>query len=160
MLDFEQILAQYPQQLRGYTRAILREYLQVKILQGVFESKQASQVSFIGGTALRIMHDNQRFSEDIDLDHFGMDWSKFDQMIHKVARFMKLEGFEVEINSVTKGAYHCYLRFPDLLYAQGLSPHLVHIPVKPTSDSGNNRPPNRNNKTGQHIVHQVDDMVC
>jgi hypothetical protein len=29
----------------------------------------------------------------------------------------------------------------------------VHIPVKPTSNSGNNRPPNRNNKTGQHIVH-------
>jgi len=124
MLNLEQIFDQYPPHLRGYTRAILREYLQVKILQGIFESKQASLVTFIGGTALRIIHDNQRFSEDIDLDHFGMDWSKFDQMIHKVARFMKLEGFEVEINSVTKGAYHCYLRFPDLLYAQGLSPHL------------------------------------
>jgi hypothetical protein len=36
----------------------------------------------------------------------------------------------------------------------------LRIPVKPTSNSGNNRPPYRNNKTGQHIVHQVDDMVC
>ena len=35
----------------------------------------------------------------------------------------------------------------------------MHIPVKPTSDSENNRPPKQNNKTGQHIVHQVDDMV-
>jgi hypothetical protein len=37
---------------------------------------------------------------------------------------------------------------------------VMHIPVKPASDSGNNRPPYRNNMTGQHIVHQVDDMVC
>ena len=36
----------------------------------------------------------------------------------------------------------------------------MRLAVKPTSDSENNRPPNRNNKTGQHIVHQVDDMVC
>ena len=125
MLDFEQILDQYPQHLRGYTRAILREYLQVKILQGIFESKQASQVTFIGGTALRILHENQRFSEDIDLDHFGLDWAAFDEMIHKVARFLSLEGFEVDVKGAAKGAYHCYLRFPDLLYAQGLSPHLA-----------------------------------
>lgn len=124
MLDFEQIMDQYPQHLRGYTRAILREYLQVKILQGIFSSKQANQVTFIGGTALRILYDNQRFSEDIDLDHFSLDWAEFDEMIQKVARFLSLEGFAVEIKGVAKGAYHCYLRFPELLYAQGLSPHL------------------------------------
>ena len=125
MLELEQLLNQYPPHLRGYTRAILREYLQVKILQGIFESKQASHVTFIGGTALRIVYDNQRFSENIDLDHFGVDWAGFDEMIHKVARFLSLEGFQVEVKGAAKGAYHCYLRFPDLLYAQGLSPHLA-----------------------------------
>ena len=125
MLEFDQIINQYPEHLRGLTRAILREYLQVKILQAIFESKQASQLVFIGGTALRILHENQRFSEDIDLDHFGLDWSDFDEMIHKVARFLTLEGFTVELKGVAKGAYHCYLRFPELLYAQGLSPHLA-----------------------------------
>lgn len=124
MLDFEQIKAQYPAHLQGFERGILREYLQVKILQAIFESKQASQLVFIGGTALRILHDNQRFSEDIDLDHFGLSWDAFGEMILKVERFLSLGGFTIEVQEVAKGAYHCYLRFPELLYAQGLSPHL------------------------------------
>lgn len=126
MLDFEQIKNQYPEHLRSFTRAILREYLQVKVLQAIFESKQAHQVTFIGGTALRILHDNQRFSEDIDLDHLGLSWDSFDEMVQRVARFLQLEGLMVEVRGVAKGAYHCYLRFPEMLYAQGLSPHLAH----------------------------------
>ena len=127
MLDFEQIKNQYPKSLRGFERAILREYLQVKILQAIFESKHASQLVFIGGTALRILHDNQRFSEDIGLDHFGLSWEDFDDVIQKVAHFLTLEGVTVEVQAVAKGAYHCYLRFPQLLYAQGLSAHLSQI---------------------------------
>jgi predicted nucleotidyltransferase component of viral defense system len=123
MLDFEQVKKQYPPQLQGFERAILREYLQYKILQAIFESKQASQLSFLGGTALRIVHGNARFSEDIDLDNFGLSWQAFGDMIQKVRRFLELEGFEVELNQVSSEAFHCYLRFPDLLYAQGLSPH-------------------------------------
>jgi predicted nucleotidyltransferase component of viral defense system len=124
MLEFNQIMDQYPQHLRRFKRAILREYLQVKILQAIFESKQASQVTFIGGTALRILHDNQRFSEDIDLDHTNLEWMDFDELIQKVARFLTLEGFAVEVQGVAKGAYHCYLHFPELLYRHGMSPHL------------------------------------
>lgn len=124
MLEFNQIMDQYPQHLRRFKRAILREYLQVKILQAIFESKQASQVTFIGGTALRILHDNQRFSEDIDLDHIKLEWMDFDELIQKVARFLTLEGFTVEVQGVAKGAYLYYLRFPELLYRQGMSPHL------------------------------------
>lgn len=126
MLDFQQVLEQYPVHLQGFKRAILREYLQVKILQAIFTSKQASQLVFIGGTALRILHDNQRFSEDIDLDHFDMSWDAFGEMFHKVERFLTLDGFVVEVQEVAKGAFHCYLRFPELLYGQDLSPHLAH----------------------------------
>ncbi len=123
MLDFEQIKKQYSPQLQGFQRAILREYLQYKILQAVFESKQASRLSFLGGTALRIIHGNTRFSEDIDLDNFGLSWQAFGDMIQKVRRFLELEGFDVEIREVARGAYHCYLRFPQLLYEQGVSAH-------------------------------------
>ena len=123
MLDFQQIKEQYPDQLQVYERAILREYLQYKILQAIFESKQASKLSFLGGTALRIVYGNSRFSEDIDLDNFGLSWQAFSDMIQKVKRFLELEGFQVEINKVAREAYRCYLRFPELLYEQGLSPH-------------------------------------
>jgi len=84
MLDLKQIKEQYPEQLHGYEKGILREYLQYKILQAIFESKQASKPSFLGGTALRIMYGNNRFSEDIDLDNFGLSWQAFGDMIQKV----------------------------------------------------------------------------
>ena len=121
MLEFNQIKEQYPEQLRSYERAILREYLQCKILQGLFESNQANKFSFLGETALRIFYDNQRFSEDIDLDNFGLHWDEFDAAVKNVERFLSLEGFEVELRQIKKEAYHLLLKFPKLLYQHGLS---------------------------------------
>lgn len=122
MLDLQQIKNEYPEPLKGYERAIVREYLQYKILQAIFESKQASNLSFLGGTALRIVHGNNRFSEDIDLDNFGLSWQSFGELIQSVKLFLELEGFLVETSMVAKDAYHCDLRFPELLFEQGLSP--------------------------------------
>lgn len=34
---------------------------------------------------------------------------------------MEQEGYTIEMKTVYKGAYHCYIRFPKLLYAEGLS---------------------------------------
>lgn len=122
MLNLQQIRDQYPENLQGHDKAILREYLQYKILQSIFESNHASQISFLGGTALRIIYGNNRFSEDIDLDNFGLSWEQFAELMEKVKKFLVLEGFQAEIKSVSRNAFHCYLRFPDLLYQQGLSP--------------------------------------
>jgi predicted nucleotidyltransferase component of viral defense system len=123
MLDLQQIKEAYSEPLQGHERAIVREYLQYKILQAIFESTQASQLSFLGGTALRIVHGNSRFSEDIDLDNFSLSWQAFDELIQKVKLFLEQEGFLAETRMVSKDAFHCYLRFPELLYLQGLSPH-------------------------------------
>ncbi len=123
MLDFQQIKDQYPENMQRFERAIFREYLQYKVLQAIFDSKHASKLAFLGGTALRIVYGNNRFSEDIDLDNFGLSWSEFEDVIQKVKRFLELEGFEIEVRNVTKSAYRCYLRFPALLYEQGLSPY-------------------------------------
>jgi hypothetical protein len=122
MLDLQQIKNEYSEQLQGYERAMVREYLQYKILQAIFESKQASHVSFLGGTALRIVHGNSRFSEDIDLDNFGLSWQAFGELAQSVKLFLELEGFLVETNLVAKDAFHCDLKFPELLFQQGLSP--------------------------------------
>lgn len=122
MLEFQQIKEQYPENLQHFERSILREYLQYKILQAIFDSKHASKLAFLGGTALRIVYGNTRFSEDIDLDNFSLSWAEFEEVIQKVSRFLTLEGFEVEVKNIRKGAYHCNLRFPELLYEQGLSP--------------------------------------
>jgi predicted nucleotidyltransferase component of viral defense system len=123
MLELQQIKNEYSELLQGYERAIVREYLQYKILQAIFESKQASKLSFLGDTALRIVHGNSRFSEDIDLDNFGLSWQAFGELAQSVKLFLEMEGFLVETNLVAKDAFHCDLRFPELLFQQGLSPH-------------------------------------
>jgi predicted nucleotidyltransferase component of viral defense system len=54
------------------------------------ECSQASKLSFLGGTALRIVHGNSRFSEDIDLDNFGLSWHAFGAMIQTVKQFLDM----------------------------------------------------------------------
>ena len=106
MLDLQQIKNEYSEPLQGYERAIVREYLQYKILQAIFESTQASKLSFLGGTALRIVYGNSCFSEDIDLDNFGLSWQALGELIQKVRLFLELEGFLVETSMAAKDAFH------------------------------------------------------
>lgn len=121
MLNLQEIKKYYSENIRGLERNILREYLQCKILQIIFNSKHASKLSFLGGTALRIVHDSARFSEDLDFDNFGLEEKEFDEISVTVKKQLQLEGYEVEVRNVYKGAYRCYLRIPKLLFASGLS---------------------------------------
>lgn len=77
---------------------------------------------FLGGTALRILYGNNRFSEDIDLDNSGMSWEEFSELSRQIERFLKLEGFEVELQAIARDAFNYRVRFPGALYQQGLSP--------------------------------------
>jgi predicted nucleotidyltransferase component of viral defense system len=79
MLGLSEIAKYYPENLRGYQRFIIREYLQYKILQIVFDNTiYANKLCFLGGTCLRLVHENTRFSEDLDFDNF-----KLSPLIHK-----------------------------------------------------------------------------
>lgn len=121
MLSLAQIQAQYPVPLRAFGRFILREYLQHKLLQLIYDSPLASRFIFLGGTCLRIVHGNQRFSEDLDFDNTGVTEAEFGELADLMVRGMQLEGYEVEMKMVYKDAYHCHVRFPELLFNEGLS---------------------------------------
>lgn len=122
MLTFDAISNDYPVNLRPFRRNILREYLQYKILKALFNSPMAGKLSFIGGTALRIVHGNTRFSEDLDFDNFELNREEFDQLALIVKKSLELEGYQVETKNVYKKAFRCYVRFPKLLFEYGLSP--------------------------------------
>ncbi len=122
MLNFDAIAAGYPANLRPFRRNILREYLQYKILQAIFGSPMAGKLSFIGGTALRIVHGNTRFSEDLDFDNFDLTQAEFGRLSVIVRKALELEGYRVETRNVYKKAFRCYVRFPKLLFEYGLSP--------------------------------------
>ncbi len=123
MLELEQIKSYYPGNLRGVERFMLREYLQYKILEILFESVYANKLVFIGGSALRIVHGNNRFSEDLDFDNFNISPEEFIEIGKTIQHGLKLEGYEVDIRSMTRVVYHCYIRFPKLLFDNKLSGH-------------------------------------
>lgn len=123
MLSLEQIKQYYPESLKGFERFMLREYLQYKILEILFESEYSNKFAFIGGTALRIVLGNNRFSEDLDFDNFNLSAEEFTKVAEVIKQGLQLEGYEVDFRSVAKAAYHCYIRFPKLLFDNKLSGH-------------------------------------
>ena len=124
MLTLPEIEKNYPESLRVFKRFMLREYLQHKILQVIYDSEYANSLTFLGGTCLRIVHGNTRFSEDLDFDNISIKEDVFENIAVIIKKQLELEGYAVEMKTVYKGAYHCYIRFPNLLYQEGLSGHL------------------------------------
>lgn len=123
MLTIEQIFDYFPLDLRRKNpQGVLVEYLQHEILDSIFKEKLSASLSFIGGTAIRLLYQNPRFSEDLDFDNFGLSFGEFENLLKKACRDMTNKGFLIEYRFVEKGAYHCYIKFPDILYQAGISP--------------------------------------
>jgi predicted nucleotidyltransferase component of viral defense system len=123
MLDLSHIESFYPEALRPMKRSLLREYLQLKILEQIFGSPWAGKLVFMGGTAIHLVHGNTRFSEDLDFDNQGIDAEEFREMGDLIVRAFKLQGYNVDSTIVVKSAFHCFLRFPGLLFEAGISRH-------------------------------------
>jgi predicted nucleotidyltransferase component of viral defense system len=64
-----------------------------------------------------------RFSEDLDFDNFNLSIDDFNSITVVVKKELEKLGYNVEMRNIHQGAYHCYIRFPDLLYNEGLSNH-------------------------------------
>ena len=120
MLSLNEIKKYYPD-LQGFERGILREHLQYKILDIIYSSKFGRKLSFLGGTAMRICYDGNRFSEDLDFDNFGLSKKEFEEMSELIRKELSREGYNVEYRNVYKGAYHTYLKFSDILFENKLT---------------------------------------
>ncbi len=123
MLTIDQLSAYFPANLfRQNPQAVLIEYLQHELLDSMFKEKPSGALSFIGGTAIRILHQNTRFSEDLDFDNFGLTFGEFEKLLESACKDMVNKGFVVEYRFAERGAYHCYIKFPDILFRSGISP--------------------------------------
>jgi predicted nucleotidyltransferase component of viral defense system len=122
MLNYDQIRNGYSQtENMVLTKSMMVEYLQYELLDSLFKQKGSSFLSFIGGTAIRIVYGGSRFSEDLDFDNFGLSFLDFQQMLDKVVKDMETKGFLIEFRFVEKGAFHCYVKFPNILYQYKMS---------------------------------------
>jgi len=121
MLKLTEIIDQYPTMLQKHKKAILREYLQHKILSIIFQSKQWEKLSFIWWTALRIIYNNNRFSEDLDFDNKNLSFKEFEELWVHIKNMLELEALNVEIINKEKQAFHCNIKFSDILFDNELS---------------------------------------
>ena len=104
----------------------LREYLQQVILREMFELGWLPELVFHGGTALRMLYNLRRFSEDLDfhLQQPVRDYS-IDSEMKSLWRRLELNGYEVECGPVSSGNVRgTFVKFAGgLLYEAGISPH-------------------------------------
>ncbi len=125
MLNFEQIKDYLPKEIvQRNPKGALTEYLQHEFLDAIFKQEGAELLSFMGGTAIRIIYNSQRFSEYLDFDNFGLDYADFKRLMEKAFRELKLKGFEAEMRLLKKEeVFHGYIKFPLILQQYGLKAH-------------------------------------
>lgn len=129
MMPLSVISSFYPQALADdarFQKYILKEYVQLLILNFLSGTAYIRQLTFIGGTNLRLVKGIDRFSEDLDFDCKDFSKEKFEQMSQDVLSFLVKSGFravlrEQESNRLT--AFRRSLLFPELLFELGLSGH-------------------------------------
>lgn len=124
MLDLENIISYVPEKLRGFKKNILREYLQYKILEIIFDTNIGAKMVFVGGTSLRVIYGTERFSEDLDFDNFALSLNEFKGILGIVKDKLQLDGYEIKTDiDLENQAWHNYIYFPALLFKSGLSSH-------------------------------------
>ena len=100
----------------------LREYLQAFVLRSFHESEVFRPLAFVGGTALRFLHNLPRFSEDLDFSLVAGEGYAGREWMAKVKRDLALAGFEPEATWNDRKTVHTgWVRIAGILYEAGLS---------------------------------------
>ena len=129
MIQIEQIRNYFPAQIREnslFDKYILKEYIQLMILDYLSSTQYIRKISFIGGTNLRLAKGIDRFSEDLDFDCKSLSKEEFIEMTNGVIRFLEHSGLKVEAKDKENPkltAFRRNIHFPELLFGLGLSGH-------------------------------------
>jgi len=129
MIQIEQIRNYFPAQIREnsiYDKHILKEYLQLMILDYLSSTPYIRKMALIGGTNLRLVMGIDRFSEDLDFDCKDLSKDEFIEMTNGVIRFLEQSGLRVETRDKDHPkltAFRRNIHFPELLFDLGLSGH-------------------------------------
>jgi hypothetical protein len=129
MMTLDAIKSFYPDILKNSAagvKHILKEYVQLLILDHLATTEYARKLTFIGGTCLRLTKGIDRFSEDLDFDVKGLDELEFRAMADGVLLFLVRNGLNAEIRDKDNSgllAFRSSIHFPGLLFDLGLTGH-------------------------------------
>ncbi len=111
---------------------IVREYAQHLFLTQLYQLPQSEKLLFKGGTALRIVYNSPRFSEDLDFSLFGVPPQETQSFVENlflgVLQEMERAGIRVEIgnkSALTTGGYFGIAT----LHASGYPPINIEINI-------------------------------
>ena len=104
---------------------VAREFLQELVLQIIDRQGYFANLAFVGGTALRILYDLPRFSEDLDFCLIKKNGFQFEKLLATLKHELGLNGFEVEASAdkKEKNVLAEFIRFKGLLFELGLTSH-------------------------------------
>lgn len=129
MINIQQIRNYFPVQIRdnsNFDKHILKEYLQLMILDFLSSTPYIRKMVFIGGTNLRLVKGIDRFSEDLDFDCKDLLEDEFIEMTNGVIQFLERSGLRVEARDKENPklkAFRRNIHFPELLFDLELSGH-------------------------------------
>jgi len=124
MKDYlRQILSGAREQTLG--RCLVREYLQVRLLQSLQDRGAFNTWAFQGGTALRLLYSMPRFSEDLDLALVEPAVAdEFRDTVANARKVFEAEGYDVSVRiSDRRAVKFAFVSFRGLLFELGLSAH-------------------------------------
>ena len=100
----------------------VREVLQLTVLKIMYDKGYFKNLAFCGGTALRVLFDLRRFSEDLDFSLIDKKGYDFLQVNSKIENELKLYGLDAQTKvKENKTVQSAFLKFPMLLKELGLS---------------------------------------
>jgi predicted nucleotidyltransferase component of viral defense system len=129
MISMDAIRSFYPQPMQGqgvFQKHLLKEYVQLIVLDYLATTRHVRKLAFIGGTSLRLLKGIDRFSEDLDFDCKALDGAEFRTMTDDVLRFLARSGFRPEARETESArltAFRRSIHFPGLLHELGISGH-------------------------------------
>ena len=129
MIDIEYIRSFFPPTIAResrFDRYMLKEYLQLLILDRLASTPFINRVSFIGGTNLRLIQGIDRFSEDLDFDCKDLSEEEFMTMTDNVVLYLQQNNINVETRDKENPkltAFRRNLYFPEMLFNLGLTGH-------------------------------------
>lgn len=129
MIDLDYIRTFFPESIRTnnvFSKMMLKEYIQLMILDFISTTDYAQKLVFIGGTNLRIIHGIDRFSEDLDFDCKQITNNDFMEMTDDVLHFLRRNGFNAETKDSESSRLTAFRRsfyFPQLLFDLNLTGH-------------------------------------
>jgi predicted nucleotidyltransferase component of viral defense system len=129
MVDLNLIKNYFPEQIRNNTllaKSMMKEYIQLSILDYLSTTQYIRKLIFIGGSNLRLVMGIDRFSEDLDFDCKEMNAEEFMQMSNDVMSFLGRNGYKVESKDKKNPkltAFRKNIYFPQFLINMGPSGH-------------------------------------